>query len=188
MIDKFAYSRVYNIDCIIDYKQTEHYSNIITWLVKLTNCKKYLELGVESSSTLSEIKKHVDLCVGVDVNDTWDKENITFYQMTTDEFFLRNTETFDIIFIDADHSFEQVRIDFDNAIKILNKYGIIILHDTDPIAEELLSPYFCSDSYKIVDYVSQLENINIITFPIQETGLTFVMRKNDRRINNFIKK
>lgn len=187
--DLYGYSRVYGIEPTLEYKQTEHYSNIIKWLVRLTNCQNYLELGVEYGTNIQEIKNIVDICVGVDINvvDIVDKGKIEFYQMTTDEFFKQNKRNFDIIFIDANHEFEQVKKDFNNSLKILNKYGIIILHDTDPIIEELLDPKYCHDSYKIIDYISKKKDINIITFPIQETGMTFVMRKNDRRVNNFLK-
>lgn len=185
----YAYSRVYNILSVIEYRQTEHYSNLLKWIVNLTNCQSYLELGVEYGTNITEIKDIVKICVGVDINiiETLNKGKIEFYQMTTDEFFLQNLKTFDIIFIDANHNFEQVKKDFENSLKILNKFGIIILHDTDPIIEDLLTSNHCDDCYKIIDYISAKNDLNIITFPIQETGMTFVMRKNDRRINNFIK-
>ncbi len=186
----YAYSRVYDINSILEYKKTEHYSNFIKWLVRLTNCQSYLELGVEYGTNIIEIKDIVNLCVGVDINvvDILDKGNIMFFQMTTDDFFDKFSNTFDIIFIDANHSFEQVKKDFNNSLSVLNKFGIIILHDTDPITEDLLTKEHCNDSYKIVDYIESLENLNIITLPIQETGLTLVMRKNDRRVLNFLKK
>ena len=185
----YAYSRVYNIPSILEYKQTEHYSNLIKWLVRLTNCQSYLELGVEYGLNIQEIKDLVKICVGVDINvvDVVNKGHIEFYQMTTDDFFFKNTRNFDIIFVDANHNFEQVKKDFDNSLKILNEFGLIILHDTDPIVEELLTHDHCDDSYKIVDYISDKKDLNIVTLPIQETGLTIVMRKKDRRINKFIK-
>lgn len=187
--DLYGYSRVYSIPCTLEYKQTEHYSNLLKWLIRLTNCQTYLELGVEYGLNIKEVKNLVKTCVGVDIDvcEIIDKGNIIFYQMSTDDFFKKNTQTFDIIFIDANHKYEQVKKDFDNSLKILNKYGIIILHDTDPIIEELIDSKYCNDSYKIVDYISNIKELNIITLPIQETGLTLVMRKNERRINNFIK-
>ena len=124
----------------------------------------------------------------MDINEISNLENIDFYKMTTDEFFSINNNTFDIIFIDASHEFNQVKNDFNNSLNILNKYGIIILHDTDPITPELLSPLHCNDSYRIIDYIEleYNESLNIITLPIQETGMTFVMRKNNRRIYEII--
>lgn len=165
--DTYAYSRLYNIPSITKYKQTEHYINFIIWLVKLTNCQSYLELGSETSQ---DIKKFVKTCVNV--NDI------------TDDFFKTNNQKFDIVFIDKNHNFEQTKIDFDNSLNVLNKFGIIMIHDTDPITKDLLKPEHCDDCYKINEYIESQENFNIITLPLQESGMTIVMRKNDKRILN----
>jgi glycosyltransferase involved in cell wall biosynthesis len=179
-LNTFAYSRLYNIPSTIKYKQTEHYYNLIKWLIKLTNCQSYLELG---SETIQEIKKIVKTCVCVD-NINIKNNDIELFQMTTNEFFKINNQKFDIIFIDKNHNFKQTKIDFDNSLNILNKHGIIIIHDTDPITEELLKPNHCDDCYKIIDYIEKQEYLNVITLPLQETGMTIVMRKNDKRIIN----
>lgn len=184
--DKYGYSRVYDIGSTLKYTKTPHYNNIIKWLVILTNCKNYLELGVEYGLNINEIKDMVDLCVGVDINKPENIEGVDFFEMETDNFFKINKKKFDIIFIDANHNYTQVKIDFNNSLNILNKFGIIIIHDTDPITQELTESNYCHNSYKIVDYVSKNKELNIITLPIQETGLSLVMRKNDRRINNFL--
>lgn len=185
MKDIFAYTRIYDIPCALEYKKTDHYFNIIKWIIKLTNCQSYLELGVEYGTNILNVKDFVKKCVAVDIAELFDKQNIEFNLMSTDEFFLKNKDTFDIIFIDADHNYKQVKKDFENSLKILNKFGIIIFHDTDPIAPELLEENKCSDSYKIVDYLLTRNDLNVMTFPIHETGLTMCMRKNDRRVNVF---
>ena len=48
---------------------------------------------------------------------------------TSDEFFLDNNLTFDLIYIDGYHKAEQVLKDFKNAWKVLNKDGILIFDD-----------------------------------------------------------
>ena len=48
---------------------------------------------------------------------------------TSNDFFINNNETFDLIYVDGDHSYNQVCIDIDNSWKILNKNGILILDD-----------------------------------------------------------
>jgi len=48
---------------------------------------------------------------------------------TSDDFFLLNTETFDLIYIDGSHYYEDVKKDFKNSLKILNKGGILICDD-----------------------------------------------------------
>lgn len=57
--------------------------------------------------------------------------NLQFYKSSTDDYFkqLSATVRFDVIFIDADHSYEGVKKDFGNALKHINKGGLIIFHD-----------------------------------------------------------
>lgn len=63
------------------------------------------------------------------LKNLFEHKNIKFFNSTTDEFFIKNRDTYDCIFIDADHSYEGVRKDYENSIKILNKNGVIIFHD-----------------------------------------------------------
>lgn len=188
-MDKFAYCRTYEFDFLNHLPLKEFYREYILNLIKLTNCKSYLELGVSDINHLKEITPFVSKCSGVDVTD-WKHEDpgdVNFFNMSTDQFFEINQNFFDIIFIDADHSFEQVRIDFENSLKVLNEFGIIILHDTDPLEPILLGDKYCSDSYKMVDYIYlNHPDLNLITFPIHETGMSFVMRRKDRRIKKFL--
>ena len=57
------------------------------------------------------------------------KSEVKFFNSTTDKFFEENTEKYDCIFIDADHSYEGVKKDYINALKYINEGGIIIFHD-----------------------------------------------------------
>ena len=45
-------------------------------------------------------------------------------------------EIFDLIFIDGLHTAEQVKKDFENALKVLSPNGFIVLHDCNPLKEE----------------------------------------------------
>ena len=56
--------------------------------------------------------------------------------MTSDEFFKRFYDTYDLIFIDGLHIAEQVERDIDNALKHLNPGGTIAMHDCNPITED----------------------------------------------------
>jgi hypothetical protein len=65
---------------------------------------------------------------------------------------------------------------------------MIILHDTDPMEERLIEPRYCSDSYKIDNWVrTNYDDFDVMTLPISEAGLTLVKRKKDKRVNKFIK-
>jgi predicted O-methyltransferase YrrM len=109
-----------------------NHSDFIAELVKQINCKTYLELGVYDGTTLSIVSPFVDRVIGVDIKDVRNSQIGEFHLETTDSFFEHFNETVDVIFIDADHNFESVKKDFKNSLKLLNKYGMIILHDTDP--------------------------------------------------------
>jgi hypothetical protein len=97
-------------------------------------------------------------------------------------------ENVDVVFIDADHNFESVKKDFKNSLKLLNKHGMIILHDTDPMEEMYLNPNYCGDSYKMDEWIREnYTDLDIMTLPLTQAGLTIVKRKSDKRVNNFLK-
>jgi len=106
---------------------------------------------------------------------------------TTNDFFKNQKDTFDIIFIDANHDFEAVKEDFDNSVKILNEYGLIILDDTDPLYQYLTHTTRCSNAYLMNDYIrTNYSDLDIIVLPILLKGITLVTKKRNPRfmINN----
>lgn len=163
---------------------------LIKEIVKSTGCQNYLELGVWDGSTLDFIKPHVKKAIGVDVTDNRINKSSTFFQMTTDKFFsdFKNSiPKMDVIFIDADHTYESVKKDFLNSLDILNEFGIIILHDTDPMNLHYSQPGYCGNSYKMIDYITnEHPDLNIVTLPVTQTGISIVNRKKDRRVNKFL--
>lgn len=175
-MDKFAYG-------------VEVHTDMIVQIVKSINCKNYLELGVYDGATLEKVSTVVPRVIGVDIIDFRKNKNIGEFHQTTTQNFLNNfNEIVDVIFIDADHSFEAVKLDFKASLKNLNEFGIIILHDTDPISEKYIAREHCEDSYKIIDWLkTEYPDMDVFTFPISEAGLTIVKRSNDRRVNKFIK-
>jgi hypothetical protein len=54
------------------------------------------------------------------------------------DFFVKQDIKIDVLFIDGDHSYEGVKLDFDLYSKILSDKGIIIIHDTDESYENNL--------------------------------------------------
>ena len=54
------------------------------------------------------------------------------------DFFIRQDIKIDVLFIDGDHSYEGVKLDFELYSKILSPKGIILIHDTDSEYEESL--------------------------------------------------
>lgn len=157
-------------------------------LIKSCGYKSYLELGIYDGATFLFINNELSLfseCVDITENKRINTDS--FYKMTTDEYFEQSKHQFDIIFIDACHEFNQVKKDFENSLKILNKFGTIILHDTDPFSKEYTQPGYCGDSYKMNDYLEIENKYQFVTIPFQDCGLTIVKRKDDLRYKGFIK-
>ena len=57
------------------------------------------------------------------------KGRFSFFKERSDDFFLKNTENFDIIYIDGIHDALQVDRDINNAWNFLNLNGIMICDD-----------------------------------------------------------
>ena len=109
--------------------------DVINALIKKHGFKTYLEIGTQNDVCLSNVK--CDRKVGVDpapkAQD--DKYCNKHYKTTSDAFFAQNKETFDIIFIDGLHHADQVDKDIVNSLAVLNKGGIIVMHDCNPLDE-----------------------------------------------------
>jgi hypothetical protein len=157
-------------------------------MISLLKPQSYLELGLYMGETFEKVCPIVYDCVGVDIKDVRENKNVgQFYQMTTTAFFSINKKTFDVIFIDADHSYENVLSDLKNSLTVLNSFGTIFLHDTDPIDQSYHACGYCGDAYKVIDNMYEL-GLDAITFPISNEGVTVVRRKEDRRVLACLKK
>lgn len=102
-------------------------TNIIQFLISKHGFKSYLEIGCDLNQTFSLIV--IDKKVGVD------PVRGGTLRMTSDQFFAKNKEKFDIIFIDGLHHADQVYKDIKNALEILNDGGYIVCHDMNPSNE-----------------------------------------------------
>ena len=163
----------------------EHHSDLIVQLVKSVNCQVYLELGIYDGSTLTKVNAVVPRVIGVDVKDLRNNRMIgEFHLSTTQEYLTNLSHNIDVAFIDADHSFESVKEDFTSVLPFINDLGLIILHDTDPISEKYLDKGYCGDSYKMIDWLKNNHpELDVLTLPVSEAGLTIIKRNSDRRVN-----
>jgi len=160
-----------------------HHSDFVAILAHIYQPKVYLELGLYDGETFQKVRGVISgtgsRCIGVDIKKPPIDGEI--YVQTTDEFFKSFNEKVDMIFIDADHKYESVAKDLENSLKILNKTGCIVLHDTDPDNDRLFDPSRCGDSYRIVNDLEQNADLNLTTFPICEAGLSIVTWKSSTR-------
>lgn len=117
-------------------------TDLLNHLAEKYQLKRYLEIGVQ----VPEINFDKIKCsykVGVDP----DPKALASLCVTSDQFFKNPRlyltdsqddilEPFDLIFIDGLHTAEQVKKDFESALKILSPNGFIVLHDCNPEKEE----------------------------------------------------
>lgn len=167
------------------------HKQLIFEIFKGCGYKTYLELGVYDGTTLSLMSSIAEKAVGVDVKNNLKYAfplNTNIFWGTTDDFFEQNNQWFDMIFIDACHDYDQVVKDLGNSLLIMNSYGTIVIHDTDPHCKEYLAPNYCSDSWRVIDYIKEHYEglIDVVTLPFYEEGLTIVKRSVDRRVFSFI--
>jgi hypothetical protein len=83
------------------------------------------------------------------------KGDFTFINKKSDDYFVVNTEKFDVIFIDGLHKYEQVLKDFINAWNCLNIGGYIVIHDCNPLTKDIAAPEpivneWCGDVWKLI--------------------------------------
>jgi hypothetical protein len=147
----------------------------------------------------------VDACNGIGgPNDLLDEESFfrkTFYprliKSTSErayyDFFVRQDIKIDLLFIDGDHSYEGVKLDFDLYSTLLSENGIIILHDTDKDYEEtlIISEDSKKDHHrfdgpsKLIKELNKnsdwnlinLFNFGILTNKPSSSGITIINRK-----------
>lgn len=110
----------------------------------------YLEIGVHSGTVLLNIRAH--LRVGVDPHNRIRRRQLAirprlwrtmkFAEKTSDQFFadLGRSVTFDVVFIDGYHSYEQALRDVDNSLHHLAPEGVVMLHDCNPPSAAAAAP------------------------------------------------
>ena len=107
-------------------------TELINRLAKLINASSYLEIGVSCGGNLAGVNCLRKIGVDPDVH-----AKSASHQMSSDQFFGSNQETFDLIFIDGLHHSEQVQKDISNALSCLNPGGLIVCHDMNPLNESM---------------------------------------------------
>jgi hypothetical protein len=147
----------------------------------------------------------VDVCNGVGGNTDLEDEN-SFYRQrfhprfikeTSErayyDFFVKHDIKIDALFIDGDHSYEGVKTDFELYSKLLNKNGVIFIHDTDEsygreliISEDARKDFYPFDGpSKFVKELNGDKNWNVLNLfnngiikdKPTSTGITIVNKK-----------
>jgi hypothetical protein len=144
--------------------------DLIKKIIIKKNFTSYLEIGCDNDRVFSKIK--VPFKIGVDPVSGGN------YRDTSDNFFKINKKTFDIIFIDGLHDYDQVLRDITNSIKFLNNGGIILIHDTLPssVHQQATLRYkkiWNGDVWKSIVNLRNRKDIDVVTCRIDH-GVSLV--------------
>ena len=107
-----------------DFSNKISRQKLVQEIINIKKYESYLEIGTFHDDLFHYVKCKKK--VGVD------PVSGGTIRKTSDKFFEDNTDTFDCVFIDGLHYYEQVKKDIENSLKVLNPNGIILLHDCLP--------------------------------------------------------
>lgn len=160
--------------------------DLIQHLINKYDFSNYLEIGCDKDQCFSKIS--IKNKVGV---DPVSGGNI---RTTSDDFFLKNKDSFEIIFIDGLHHYDQATKDINNALKILNNNGFVLVHDCLPrtLAHQAIPRYRGSwngDVWKSIVQLRTRKDIETFTCQI-DYGVSVIQKKPNNdiltiNINNF---
>lgn len=160
------------------WKHTE-FRELMAELVRLYQPHTYVEIGVQHGYIFNAISPLVKRAVAVDINPMdriVSRANVETHQLPSLEFAGRWKEPIDLLFIDADHVKESVIADFDAMLPHVRECtGLILLHDTYPVQESLLSPRYCNNAWeaaRMIHMAKKYRNIEAVTLPGPWAGLT----------------
>lgn len=159
------------------FNHTAFFDFMLSWI----RPENYLELGVRDGGNFVTVAKHCVKAVGVDIIPprVTIQPNMEYHQSTTDDYFntLSDDTMFDVVFIDADHSYEQSLKDFLNVKDRVIEDGFIFFHDTYPYDPSMMDVGQCNDVYKTALYIKEnlIDEFEIVTLPINP-GVTIVKK------------
>lgn len=161
-----------------------HY-DVLPMLVRALNPEVYLELGVREANLFNRVSPHVGIAIGVDIDPMSGEcivpaPNVEFHLCTTDEFLEQAKQRgllVDVLFIDADHSYEAALQDFRNYFPIVRPHGLILMHDGHPGDASLIRPNACGGVYQAVQELSaENKDYEMATIPMSP-GLTICRKR-----------
>jgi methyltransferase family protein len=156
-----------------------HY-RLIPFLAHELQIHSYLELGQhEGTITRVMVEMGVLQVVGVDKNFKPEAEGLWSFQMTTEEFLafpIRTFPKFDMVFIDADHTDTAVEKDFYGVLPYVHDNGLILMHDTLPLAPKYAVPEACGTAYRFAAKLRSNDEFESCTVPFSP-GLTIVRKR-----------
>lgn len=166
----------------IDHKW---HQDFILHLASIMRPENYLEVGIYRCGLFNRMVPYAKSLTGVDLSPEAGKfmiSNPKVRFVCSDSLacarrLKEHGETFDFVFIDADHSELAVQGDFAHYVQLLRPHGLILLHDTHPIDEAATCQERCGDGYLAIDRFSrQTDHWEMMTIPLHP-GLTLCRKR-----------
>lgn len=174
-----------------DLEDTSHIVNI------LSDCSEILEIGTYLGHTTENIAKNtngiittVDVCKGIvdstkyqnhelldcsESGSVIESTNVNRILRTSDDFFAATQDnSFDGILIDGDHSYEQVKKDTLNALRVVKFGGVIVWHDVYNNDGIMCPKTRCQPDN--MDVVRVLNELDIQVYKINRSWVGFYVR------------
>ena len=167
---------------------------LVNTLIETHGYTRYLEIGVKKGDCFEQIKaryktgvdpelKHLKKRYKHSIADklkntfnsthwTYESEHVNLHELTSDDFFANPGETYDLVFIDGLHQFDQVLKDYTNAQRRLNPGGCIVMHDCNPLTEQSAerirskeTKVWNGDTWKAIYHLRKAgQNIDVLDF------------------------
>jgi len=166
-----------------------HY-DLIPVLARALRPQVYLELGVREASLFNLVAPFAGEAIGVDIDPASGEciesaPNVRFFCCTTDDFLEeaeRRQLAIDMLFIDADHSYEAALQDFKNYLPYVRPHGLILMHDSHPGDDSQVAPTQCGGVYQALEVLSATNDAyEMVTIPLSP-GVT-ICRKRTRQLS-----
>ena len=163
-----------------DWKSLPSRTEIIQNIINKKNYEKYLEIGCDKDDNFSKIQAKIKIGV--------DPQRGGTIRMTSDEFFKKNNEIFDIIFLDGLHTYEQTIKDIQNSLSIISDKGVILIHDCLPkkIWNQIVPRvygHWNGDVWKAIVHSRTFDQADTYTI-IADHGLGIIFKRKNRNLLN----
>lgn len=161
-----------------DWKNYSYRYEIINKIIEKKNFKTYLEIGCFKDENFKKI--NINYKVGVD------PVSGGTIRLKSDDYFRENKENFDIIFVDGLHHYHQVKKDIENSVKILNKGGVVLVHDCLPsrIRDQMVPrshENWNGDVWKSIVELRTKKNFDVYTC-MADQGIGIIFNRDNKNI------
>ena len=166
------------------------HEDFIVHIAKVIKPNTYVELWLYKCELFNRVIPYAKELIWVDLASEPGKymkknKKTSFHNMTTDDYYeiiKKQWKKIDLLFIDANHSKESVKQDFENYFELVSDQWIILLHDWFPKNKKFTQSWYCWDWYIAIEELTKHnKNYEMMTLPVHP-WLT-ICRKRKKHLN-----